>query len=62
MSVPQLTRKSSKEKLWEHADELGCTMPSPADKSRQYEAWTKDSNIGGRLSRYMNQGQIQVYN
>src|SRR5438132_1641596 len=31
------------------------------EKSPLYEAWTRDSEIGGRLSRYMDQRQIRVY-
>src|SRR5207253_501472 len=30
-------------------------------KSSWYEAWTKDQDIGGRLSRYMDQRRIRVY-
>ena len=36
-------------------------MLSPADKSRYYEAWTKNLDIGGQLSRYIDQGQVRVY-
>ena len=61
MNVPDTTRNSLKAKLWEQADRLDWAMLSPTDKSRHYEVWTRDANIGGRLSRYMDQGQVRVY-
>lgn len=61
MTVPEPTRNSLRETLWQQADELGWAMLSPSEKSRQYEAWTKDPKIGGRLGRFMNQGQVRVY-
>jgi hypothetical protein len=61
MSVPDSTRNALKEKLRLRADELGWATLSPADKSHHYEAWTKDPEIGGRLGRYMEQGQVRVY-
>ena len=61
MSVPDTTRTVLKEKLWQRADDLAWDTLSPTDKSHQYEAWTKDPEIGGRLGRYMGQGQVRVY-
>ena len=61
MSVPATTRSALKEKLWQRGDDLGWATLSPMDKSHHYEAWTKDPEIGGRLGRYMGQGQIRVY-
>lgn len=61
MSVPDTTRIALREKLWQRADDLGWATLNPTDKSRHYEAWTKDSEIGGRLGRYVGQGQIRVY-
>ena len=61
MIVPDTTRTALKEKLSQRADDLGWATLSPTDKSHHYEAWTKDPDIGGRLGRYMAQGQIRVY-
>ena len=61
MSVPDNTRTSLKEELWQRADNLGWVTLSPTDKTHRYEAWTKEPEIGGRLGRYMGQGQIRVY-
>ena len=61
MSVPNTTRIAFEEKLWQRADDLGWATLSTTAKSRQYEAWSRDPQIGGRLVRYMGQGQVRVY-
>ena len=61
MSVPDTTKTALKEKLRQRADDLGWATLSPTVKSSHYEAWTKDPEIGGRLGRYMGQGQVRVY-
>lgn len=61
MSVPDPTRTAIKEKLWQRADDIGWATLSSTDKTHLYEAWTKDPKIGGRLGRYMGQGQVRVY-
>ena len=61
MSVPDTTRTALKEKLWQRANDLGWATLSPTDKSHHYEAWTKSPEFGGRLGRYMGQGQVRVY-
>jgi len=61
MRIPNEVRKELRERLWALADELGWQGLSWVEKSPQYEAWTKDPNIGGRLSRYMDQRRVRVY-
>ena len=61
MTVPDSTRTSLKENLWRQADALGWAMLSPVHKSRHYDAWTRDPEIGGRLGRYIDHGKIRVY-
>lgn len=61
MSVPNRTRTALQEALWRRADDLGWANLSSSDKSHHYETWTKDAEIGGRLGRYMGQGQVRVY-
>lgn len=61
MSVPEATRAAMRAKLWRQANELGWVTLSPADKSRQYEAWTRDPEIGLRLVRYVGAEQVRVY-
>lgn len=61
MSVPTTMRNMLKQRLWERADEIRWTMLSPTDKSRHYEAWTRDPDIGGQLFRYMDLGKVRLY-
>ena len=61
MSVPDTTRTALREKLWQRADNLGWATLSATDKSHHYKAWTKEPEIGGRLGRYIGQGQVRVY-
>lgn len=61
MKIPNDLREELRHKLWDYADELGWQALSWVEKSPQYEAWTKDSEIGGRLSRYMDQRRVRVY-
>ena len=61
MRIPDDLRKELRQKLWALADDLGWQNLSWVEKSPQYEAWTKAPEIGGRLSRYMDQRRIRVY-
>lgn len=61
MRIPDQVRRGLREKLWKHGDELGWQGLTWVEKSPWYEAWTKDPDIGGRLSRYMDQRRIRVY-
>jgi hypothetical protein len=61
MTIPSATRTSLKQRLWDTADKLGWNNLSQADKARYYEVWTKDAEIGGVISRYMDGGQVRVY-
>lgn len=61
MTVPDTTRTELKKKLWQRADDLGWITLSPSDKTQHDEAWTKDPEIGGRLGRFLGQGQVRVY-
>ena len=61
MSVPEHVRKELKTRLWSVADDLGWIMLSTSDKSKQYEAWTRQSDVGGLLGRYIDTGKVRVY-
>ncbi len=61
MTIPSATRTSLKRRLWDIADQLGWNNLSQADKARFYEVWTKDPEIGGVISRYMDGGQVRVH-
>jgi hypothetical protein len=61
MSVPDSVRQTLRNALWESADNLRWPNLSTTAKSRQYEAWTRDPNIGGVLSRYIPLSDVRVY-
>jgi hypothetical protein len=61
MTIADIVRSEIKYKLWTMADEIGWATLGPVDKARQYEIWTRDPEVGGQLSRYMDSGQVRVY-
>lgn len=61
MRIPNELREELRHRLWALADELGWQGLSWVEKSPRYEAWTKDAEIGGRLSRHMDQRRVRVY-
>lgn len=61
MTIPRATRNLLKQRLWDTADQLGWQNLSQSDKARYYEIWTRDPELGGVISRYMDGGQVRVY-
>jgi len=61
VTLPDDVRESLRRVLWAKAEALGWVDLSAADKTRQYEYWTQDPNIGGILARYMDPPRVRVY-
>jgi hypothetical protein len=61
MRIPEEIRQGLRTKLWARADELGWQNLSWVEKSPIYEQWTKDAEVGGVLSRFMDARQLRVY-
>ncbi len=61
MSIPEIVKKNLKVKLFGYADTLGWLHLSTAEKKKHYEAWTRDTTIGGVLGRFVEQGKVRVY-
>jgi hypothetical protein len=59
--VPDNIRELLRAKLWAAADERGWISLSTSDKSKQYESWVRDEEIGGALSGYINVSDVRVY-
>lgn len=59
--IPDPIRKGLRQKLWALADDLDWPRREWYEKSAQYEAWTRDAEVGGLLAGYMDQRQIRVY-
>jgi hypothetical protein len=54
-------REALRQRLWETADRIGWMSLSPVVKSKSYEDWTRDPQVGGLLARYIDRGQVRVY-
>jgi hypothetical protein len=61
MSVPEAIRAEVKTKLVAIADSMDWMRLPPASRTRYYDNWTKDPEIGGRLQRYLEPSQVRVY-
>jgi hypothetical protein len=61
MSVPDEVRERLKRRLWEEANRVGWATLSPVAKAKHYEDWTRHSEVGGVLTRYVDPGQVRVY-
>jgi hypothetical protein len=54
-------REELQVKLYGIADSIGWANLSAVAKAKHYEHWTRDSEIGGVLARYMDKGKVRVY-
>ena len=61
MNLPDKVRDQLRERMWRIADEIDWLALGPTEKSQHYENWTKDSEVGGVLQRYMAVGKVRVY-
>jgi hypothetical protein len=48
-------------KVWGIADGLGWISLSDAARSKKYEEWTRDPDIGGVLGQYLDPKRVRVY-
>ncbi len=61
MSLPPQVREELQIKLYAIADSIGWANLSAVAKAKHYEDWTRNSDIGGVLARYMDKGKVRVY-
>lgn len=61
MRVPEQIRQRVREITWAKADSVGWLDLSLPEKSRVYENWVRDSEVGLVLSRYMSEDRVRVY-
>ncbi len=59
--VPDEVRKELRERLWAVAEGMGWERLSGIEKSTRYEVWTRDTEVGGKLTHYMDQRKVRVY-
>jgi len=60
-SLPTDIRDRVKQKIWTKADELNWPRISDAERTAWYENWTKDKDVGGVLSHFMDARKVRVY-
>jgi len=61
VSVPDEVRTQLKLKLWQEADQIGWVNLKTSQKSKFYERWTRDAEIGAVLAHFMNHMHVRVY-
>lgn len=60
-ALPTDIRDSIRQKIWAKADELDWPRISDAERAAWYENWTKDKDVGGVLSHFMDARKVRVY-
>jgi hypothetical protein len=60
-AVPNHIRENIKQRLWAKADVLGWAKLPDLERATWYEHWSKDREIGGVLSHFMDSRKIRVY-
>src|SRR5690606_37460063 len=50
-----------KERIRSEAEQLGWVYLSPTAKSRQYDNWSRDRDVGGLLERFVDRRQVRTY-
>ena len=61
MKVPKQAFAQIRAQLWQIADQNKWLTLSDQDKSRFYEEWIRNEEIGGFLRRYLDSGSVRVY-
>jgi hypothetical protein len=60
-ALPTDIRDRIRQKIWAKADELDWPRISDLERATWYENWSKDKDIGGVLSHFMDARKVRVY-
>lgn len=60
-SLPPTVKEKIQQIVWSQADEMCWPKLGPVERTRAYENWSKDKNVGGVLSYYMDPRRVRVY-
>jgi hypothetical protein len=60
-AVPADIRDRIRQKIWAKAAELDWPRISDVERTAWYENWTKDKDVGGVLSHFMDARKVRVY-
>lgn len=61
MSIPPGVRAQIRRRIWALADEIDWATLADSARSRKYEEWTRDPDIGGVLGNYIDPKHVRVY-
>lgn len=61
MSLPEDVRKEVRERVWRTAGEIRWRDLSKDERSRHYDEWAQDPDIGQVLARYIDPGEVRHY-
>lgn len=61
IAVPKEIRDKVRQSIWDRADELNWTGLSDLDRANWYDSWSRDRDIGGILSHFMDARKVRVY-
>lgn len=61
MSITPEIRAEVQDRVWRAADQLGWSNLPTSARSQWYDAWAAAPDIGGRLLRFMDAGQVRLY-
>ncbi len=61
MRMPNDVRDRLRDLLWSKADYLGWSALHDGERSKKYEQWTRDPEVGGILAHYMDPRKVRVY-
>jgi hypothetical protein len=59
--IPLKTKKEIHTRVWADADTVNWLRLGDQEKSRQYEKWIVDANVGGVIGQFVDQRNIRVY-
>lgn len=59
--LPRDIRDRIQKKIWAKADELDWPRISDLERAKWYENWSKDKEVGGVLSHFMDTRKVRVY-
>jgi len=60
-ALPADIRDRIKKKIWAKAEELDWPRISDLERTAWYENWSKDKDVGGVLSHFMDARKVRVY-
>jgi hypothetical protein len=61
LAMPIEVRDRIRSKLWAKADELSWTRINVLERAKWYENWTRDKDVGGVISHFMDPRKVRVY-